>query len=71
MNAYDAAETAYKNGYKQGQKDAMDKIVFCKECSSHDRVSCSIGRLWCSTLSRYMKEDSFCSYGERKGNETT
>lgn len=23
MNAYDAAETAYKNGYKQGQKDAL------------------------------------------------
>lgn len=25
MNAYDAAETAYKNGYKQGFEDGADR----------------------------------------------
>lgn len=50
MNAYDAAETAYKNGYKQGFEDAMVKhpcrgCVYFKTCGESTRTAPCNGRM--------------------------
>lgn len=74
MNKYDATEQAYKNGYEQGKKDMRDSIkdffdenfAHCKDCANSDNISCSKGMVWCGRMCRYMKEDGFCSLGERK-----
>jgi hypothetical protein len=68
MNIHDATEQAYKNGYEQGMKDALDAITRCKNCSHSDTIDCSKGMVWCGRMCRYMKEDGFCSFGERKSN---
>lgn len=68
MNVYDATEVAYKNGYTQGKQDALENIVPCPKCISHNSESCPPGRVWCSVMKRYMKETDFCSCGER-GNK--
>lgn len=46
MNAYDAAETAYKNGYKQGYEDGkLDSVVHGHWVKynflGHDQFACS------------------------------
>lgn len=66
MKTYEATEQAYKNGYAQGKLDAQKHIVQCKDCVSSDTAACPTNRIWCTTLCRYMKEDGFCSHGERK-----
>lgn len=66
MKTYEATEYAYKNGYKQGMKDALDSITHCKDCEHHDTIDCSEGMVWCNRIRTYMKEDGFCSFGERK-----
>lgn len=45
--------------------DAVE-VVWCKNCASSDTISCSDGMVWCGRMCRYMKEDGFCSFGERK-----
>lgn len=69
MNIHDATEQAYKNGYAQGMKDALDAITRCKGCANSDTIGCSDGMVWCARMCRYMKEDGFCSFGERKTDE--
>jgi hypothetical protein len=69
MNIHDATEQAYKNGYAQGMKDALCAITRCKNCSHSDTIDCSDGMVWCGRMCRYMKEDGFCSFGERKTDE--
>lgn len=69
MDEHDATETAYKNGYEQGIKDAQKAILICKVCANSDSVSCPTDRVWCKTMSRYMKETGYCSLGKRKENE--
>ena len=44
--------------------------VHCKDCTHSDTISCSDGMVWCSRMCRYMKEDGFCSLGERKTDES-
>ena len=68
MNAYDAAERAYKNGYEQGKKDATASIVPCKNCTDSEKADCPTGRVWCKTLARYMNEEGYCCYGKSKEN---
>lgn len=76
MNIHDATEQAYKNGYEQGKKDMRDYIkafcdenfAHCKNCSHSDTIDCSDGMVWCGRICRYMKEDGFCSFGERKND---
>ena len=68
MNIHDATEQAYKNGYEQGMKDALCAITRCKGCTHSDTIDCSDGMVWCGRMCRYMKEDGFCSLGERKDN---
>ena len=68
MNAYDAAERAYKNGYEQGKKDAAESIVPCKNCTDSEKADCPTGRVWCKTLARYMNEEGFCSLGKHRGD---
>ena len=64
MNIHDATEIAYKNGYQA----ALDSITHCKFCEHHDTIDCSEGMVWCKRICTYMKEDGFCSFGERKDN---
>ena len=45
------------------------EVVLCKNCANHYAISCSDGMVWCKTMCRYMKEDGFCSLGERKRHE--
>jgi hypothetical protein len=43
-------------------------VVSCKNCQKAE--PCDVdGRIWCGRMCRYMKEDGFCSYGERKDND--
>ena len=71
MNIHDATEIAYKNGYQT----ALDSITHCKFCEHHDTIGCSDGMVWCNRIRTYMKEDGFCSFGERRevddGRENT
>ena len=69
MDIYKMSETSYKNGYKQGMKAALDSITHCKGCAHSDTIDCSDGMVWCGRMCRYMKEDGFCSFGERKTDE--
>lgn len=48
--------------------DRLPELVFCKSCTHSDTISCSDGMVWCGRMCRYMKEDGFCSFGERKEN---
>ena len=76
MKSYEATEQAYKNGYEQCKKDMANSIkslltenfVRCKKCTHSDTLQCSVGYVWCDRMCRYMKEDGFCSFGERKDN---
>ena len=76
MNIHDATEIAYKNGYEQGKKDMRDSIkdflaenfAYCKVCTHSDTIGCSDGMVWCNRIRTYMKEDGFCSFGERGSN---
>jgi hypothetical protein len=63
-DCYWATEQAFKNGYQA----AMDSITRCKGCSHSDTIDCSDGMVWCGRMCRYMKEEGFCSFGERKDN---
>lgn len=41
------------------------ELVRCKDCQKHE--PCEVrNRVWCKAMGRYMKEDGFCSYGERR-----
>ena len=37
-------------------------VVYCKHC-----CKCT-GDKWCKLMAMYVKDDDFCSYGERKDN---
>ena len=46
--------------------DAVE-VVRCEDCKNHE--PCEVkGKVWCRIVSRYMKEDGFCSYGERRAD---
>lgn len=64
MDNYSATEIAYKNGYQA----ALCAITRCKNCAHSDTLQCPVGYVWCGRMCRYMKEDGFCSFGERKDN---
>ena len=53
----------------EATKTNEDRIVQCGKCANSDTISCSDGMVWCKTMCRYMKEDGFCSFGERKTDE--
>ena len=44
-------------------------LTNCKQCANSDTIDCSDGMVWCKRMCRYMKEDGFCSFGERKTDE--
>lgn len=64
MDIYQMSEISYKNGYQA----ALDSITHCKDCANSDTIDCSDGMVWCGAMCRYMKEDGFCSLGERREN---
>ena len=63
-DCYWATEQAFKNGYQA----ALDSITHCKGCAHSDTIDCSDGMVWCARMCRYMKEDGFCSFGERRSD---
>lgn len=44
--------------------DAVE-VVRCKVCQHSADDAWPKGKVWCRKICRYMKEDGFCSYGER------
>ena len=48
------------------------RVVRCKDCKYYEHPEYYGGgtKDVCRTFKRQMKEDDFCSYGERKDNET-
>ena len=42
--------------------------VHCNACTNSDTIDCSDGMVWCKVMCRYMKEDGFCSLGERENS---
>lgn len=50
-------------------RDKLDSITHCNNCAHSDTIDCSDGMVWCGRMCRYMKEDGFCSFGERKTDE--
>ena len=59
----------YEKGYADGKRDAEDSIVRCKDCKHCIRISRVFGDVRCGKLyTDYIKEDDFCSYGEREDN---
>ena len=49
--------------------DAVE-VVRCQYCGHHSSNGFPDNRVWCRRLSRYMDNDGFCSYGERKDDES-
>lgn len=46
--------------------DAVE-VVRCEDCKNHE--PCEVkGKVWCKKMGRYMKEDGFCSEGERRAD---
>ena len=58
---------------KAGKKNEVDAVpvVRCKDCKYKDKWETNAyGYQWCGVSGLQVVEDiSFCSYGERKGNE--
>ena len=46
------------------------EVVRCKDCKSWNRYKPDSVSGKCGFLCRMRMDDDFCSYGERKGNET-
>ena len=78
MKEFEATEQAYKNGYEQGKKDAVE-VVRCKDCQHwHEETG------WCNQHSHFIgadgeachplesanwkmfEPDDFCSDGEKR-----
>lgn len=58
----------YEKGYADGKADAMTELVRCKDCKHYlydDFDGCYV----CMQLSKYVKTDFWCAYGERKDND--
>lgn len=72
MNTHDATEQAYRNGYEAGYKAAKAEIVRCKDCKHYSPdnkkglLHSPCDRIFAMSI---CKEDSFCSFGERKEDE--
>ena len=68
---YWATEAAYKNGYEAGKRDAVP-VVRCKDCKRwhKDTFSCDFMKYGTHVYQPNWYEEDFCSYGERKANET-
>ena len=66
----------YEKGYMDGKADAMAELVRCKECMWFDTedeladVFRKERHCYCTEVNTYVSENHFCSYGERKDNET-
>lgn len=59
----------YEAGYLEGEADAMASIVRCKDCKHCIYISYACGDVRCGKLhTDYIRENDFCSYGERKSN---
>lgn len=81
MDNHNACETAWLNGYKCG-RESVEKngpievaiVVRCKDCKfTSGKESVFVpGHLSCNRRNRlnYVKENDFCSYGERKKDRT-
>ena len=58
----------YDKGYDDGHRDAMDKLVRCKDCKHYYHSEKEIG--WrCELDKQVWHKYDFCSYGERKDGE--
>ena len=67
--AYDRDQ--YSKGYTDGKAGAMADLVRCKDCKYY-QANCCFNRQWDMESAPevpLVREDDFCSYGERKDNE--
>ncbi len=68
-NPCDSCVATWHDGQRTSDPSNWDakapEIVRCKECQNHEPSNVR-GRVWCKAMGRYMKEDGFCSLGERK-----
>ena len=46
----------------------LAEVVHCRECQHSIDDAWPAGKVWCRKICRYMKEDGFCSLGERRNN---
>lgn len=80
MDKHNACETAWLNGYKTGRESVEKKgpidvaiVVRCKDCkwSGGKESVFNPGHIACTKRSHvaYVKDEDFCSYGERKAND--
>ena len=55
----------YEKGYMDGKADAMAELVRCKDCKHRKEKTCfhPFAGMW---VGCELKDDDFCSYGERK-----
>ena len=57
----------YEKGFLDGQAAAVSAMVRCEGCRTGE--PCEVkGKVWCKKMGRYMKEDGFCSEGERRAD---
>lgn len=55
----------YEKGYADGERDAMNSLVRCKDCARYKKGYCTIRKdSWGAAL--LVGEHDFCSDGERK-----
>lgn len=48
---------------------AQPEIIHCRDCIHIDPVSVRSGSLYCTKIKRYMTENDFCSFAERRTDE--
>ena len=68
MWLFDATEQAYKNGYEAGKKSTLE-IVRCIDCKYYHDFETHFDCRNIDGLS-YVRPFDFCSYGERKNNDS-
>ena len=79
MDKYTACEQAYTNGYSAGYEAGrrsvlggdVESVVRCKDCKYFIEPTATDGLCELDCNARIIwRNDDFCSYGERKTNET-
>ena len=68
-HSYGKAEYAYGVATEEVVKaptiDAVP-VVRCRECIHHTRTKSRLGFSWCARFGNIMRDDDFCSIGERR-----
>ena len=69
IKALTDAHRFYDDGYEAGKRDAMARLVRCRDCEYYEGGECVCPYIVMSDAAHmYPDPDDFCNHGERKDN---